>query len=185
MPTPIVLDLEENERIIYEIKRHPIRLIPMFAVAIVAIISLLLLMFMILSNEVSLINVSDLPFGQFALYLSFAVMVALVFVFTLILASVDMANELVVTNENIVQVLQYTPFNRKVSHLNLAKIQDVSIRQKGVLPSLFNYGSISIETAGEAANFYFRFAINPTVAGKIIVEAQEQYVKTRHNNPAN
>jgi len=183
MVKPIVLDLEEGEIIIREIKRHPIRLIPIFAGGLIAVIAILALQFVILNNP-GFVTTENLPFGVATINLVFLVMIVLIVAFTLILASVDWANELVVTSENIIQVLQFTPFNRQVSQINLAKIQDVSVRQSGVFPSLFNYGSISIETAGEAANFYFRYAMDPTIAARVIVEAQEQYTQRRRQNSA-
>ena len=89
------------------------------------------------------------------------------------------SNQLVVTNENIIQVLQFSLFNRQVSQLNLAKIQDVSVDQAGLIQLYFNFGTISIETAGEAYNFNFPFAEDPNKIAKIIIEAHEDYVR-RH-----
>lgn len=178
MAKPIVLDLEEGEVIIREIKRHPIRLVPIFFGGGVLIMALLALQFFIMNNP-GFLSSQNMPLETISVGAIFITMVVLIIIFTLIMASVDMANELVVTNENIVQVLQFTPFNRQVSQINLAKIQDVSVRQSGIFPSLFNYGSISIETAGEAANFYFRYAMDPNMASRVIVEAQEQYVQRR------
>lgn len=182
MAKPIILDLDENEVIIREIKRHPIRLIPIFAFGVLAILAVLALMVFVLRNP-GFVDVSSVPLGLSSIYLGFGVLVALIILFTIIVASVDLANELVVTNENVIQVLQFTPFSRQISQINLAKIQDVSVKQSGVFPSIFNYGAISIETAGEAANFYFRYALDPTVASRVIVEAQEQYVKKNQTNP--
>ncbi len=89
------------------------------------------------------------------------------------------SNQLVVTNENIIQVLQFSLLNRQVSQLNLAKIQDVSVDQVGIIPLFFKYGTIEIETAGEASNFKFTYTENPNRIAKIIIEAHEDYVR-RH-----
>ena len=109
----------------------------------------------------------------------FGMILALVALFTYIGGRVYKSNHLVVTNENIIQVLQFSLFNRQVSQLNLAKIQDVSVDQVGLVQAYFGYGTIEIETAGEASNFKFAYAENPTRVAKIIIEAHEDYIR-RH-----
>ncbi len=60
---------------------------------------------------------------------------------------------LILSSERIVHIEQKSVFNREVSHVTLDRIQDVSIETKGVLSTLFGFGTISIETAGEQENF--------------------------------
>jgi hypothetical protein len=55
---------------------------------------------------------------------------------------------IIVTNMRIVDINQTRIFNRKISSTSLKQIQDVSGAVKGVIPSLLNYGTINIETAG-------------------------------------
>lgn len=82
-------------------------------------------------------------------------------------------NRIVVTNQSIVQRLQSTLFNQKISQLQLAHIQDVTFAQNGFIQQNLNFGSITVETAGEQANFEFKLARNPRRATQIIIEAQE------------
>ena len=111
--------------------------------------------------------------------LLFGLVISLVSLFTYIASRVYQSNQLVVTNENIIQVLQFSLFNRQVSQLNLAKIQDVSVDQVGLVQLYFGYGTIEIETAGEAANFKFPYAEDPNRIAKMIIEAHEDYIR-RH-----
>lgn len=60
---------------------------------------------------------------------------------------------IILTNERIVHVEQKGVFNREVSQLALDRIQDVTIETKGILSTLFGYGTITIESAGEQENF--------------------------------
>ena len=67
-------------------------------------------------------------------------------------------------------------FTRQVSQLNLAKVQDVSADQIGVFAHMFNYGTLEVETAGEAANFKFLYTPDAGRVSKLIIEAHQNYV---------
>ena len=105
--------------------------------------------------------------------------------FTIIGTWVYKQYRLVVTNENIIQVLQFGLFNQQVSQLNLAKIQDVTVDQAGILPAFFGYGTLDIETAGEQSNFRFKYTTDPNTIAKIIIEAHEDFIKTHHTPSSN
>lgn len=81
---------------------------------------------------------------------------------------------LVVTDEAIFQVLQPSVFNSKISQLSLAHVNDVSVR-RDFFGTILGYGTITIETPGEQANYHFRAAEEPDVAAKEIVEAHENF----------
>ncbi len=175
MPTQEILDIDKNEQIIVDIRRHNIGLYVIYAGGIGSIAALLGVMYLAITHGDSL-NV-DIPSAVYGL--GFGLLILLVALLTYVGERVYKSNQLVVTNENIIQVLQFSLLNRQVSQLNLAKIQDVSVDQKGLLQLFFNYGTIEIETAGEAANFKFPYAENPNKIAKIIIEAHEDYIR-RH-----
>ncbi len=87
---------------------------------------------------------------------------------------------MMLTNESIVQRLQMTPFAHKLSQLALDDIEDLTVTQQGFLASLFNYGILTIETAGEAQNFIFKDAANPQAASREIITAKEHLEEFRH-----
>lgn len=61
----------------------------------------------------------------------------------------------IITDDRILNVEQHGLFSRTISELDLAKIQDVTSEVKGVIPSIFNYGQVYIQTAGETERFIF------------------------------
>ena len=85
-------------------------------------------------------------------------------------------SKLTVTDRNIVQVVQKGILIRKVSQLSLANVEDVSSEQKGFFASIFNYGTLVVETAGEQANFNFNFCPNPHRVAKIVLEAKDDFL---------
>ncbi|MEI6553093.1 MAG: PH domain-containing protein [bacterium] len=76
----------------------------------------------------------------------------------------------IVTTKRIIDSLQNGFFNRRVSELHLEKIQDVSYRITGLLPTFFNYGVVEIQTAGKEQKFLFEDVPNPQRIKDIIME---------------
>lgn len=59
----------------------------------------------------------------------------------------------IITTDRLVDVEQQSLFSRTVSELDLYQIQDATSEVKGLLPSLFNYGNVIIQTAGPVNQF--------------------------------
>jgi uncharacterized membrane protein YdbT with pleckstrin-like domain len=173
MASNVMVDTAENEQIIHEIHRHPVGIVPIIGTG-AAVIAL---MFVLL---ISLGQYSD-TIARFVPPVAVYAIIGAVMIFALILTFVVVgiynANELIITTENLIQVLQKTLFNRQTSHLNLADVQDVTIDKRGIFAYIFDFGNLTIETAGEAANFSFRTAKDPELAARLIVEAHEQFMK--------
>ena len=179
MANQLMIDTYENEEIIHEIHRHPAGLIPIFGVGAAVVVLMAILL-------VNLSSYSDTITKFIPIIAVFAVVGAvmlLAMLLTFVVVGIYNANELIVTTENLVQVLQKSLFNRLTSHLNLADVQDVTVDKRGIFAYIFNYGNLSIETAGEAANFIFKTAKDPELAARLIIEAHEQYMKLRGLEP--
>ncbi|TAL19147.1 PH domain-containing protein [Patescibacteria group bacterium] len=84
----------------------------------------------------------------------------------------------VVTNERIVDVNQHGVFGREIAELQLSKVQDVASEQKGVFATIFHYGLIRVQSAGEKAQFEFAGIPYPhDIARKILelVQADQKW----------
>lgn len=79
----------------------------------------------------------------------------------------------IVTNERIVEISQNGFFKRKISELHLRQVQDVSASETGAFSTLFHYGEIQIQTAGEQENFTFRSIPHPYAISKKILDLHE------------
>jgi uncharacterized membrane protein YdbT with pleckstrin-like domain len=80
----------------------------------------------------------------------------------------------VVTNDRLLNIEQEGTFSRTVSELDLYKIQDATSEVKGILPSLFGYGDIHIQTAGETQRFELKQIPNPHGVRKMIMDMAEE-----------
>ena len=61
----------------------------------------------------------------------------------------------IVTNDRVVDIDQHGLFSRNVAELDCKVVQDVTADKKGILQTVFNFGSVIIQTAGERPNFEF------------------------------
>ena len=53
----------------------------------------------------------------------------------------------IVTNNRVIWVEQVSWMNRTTREYNLGQVQEVSSKTKGILANIFNYGTLSIQTA--------------------------------------
>lgn len=76
----------------------------------------------------------------------------------------------IVTNDRIIDIEQKGLFGRSISELDLSRIQDVHSEIKGIFPSLFNFGTVVVQTAGEEKNFVFEQVPDPHAVRQRILE---------------
>jgi uncharacterized membrane protein YdbT with pleckstrin-like domain len=110
--------------------------------------------------------------------LLFAAMVfsiALIFFILFIATYVYRQSKLIVTDQNLIQILQNGLFSRKVSRLSVSNVEDVSADQHGFLQTLFIYGTLTVETEGEMKNFVFPYCPNPNKYADQILDARQAY----------
>jgi uncharacterized membrane protein YdbT with pleckstrin-like domain len=110
------------------------------------------------------------------LYANITAFVAIIFsiIAVSLYALVYRQNRLIVTERSITQILQHGLFNRKVSQLNLVNVEDVIFIQRGLFSTIFGYGELKIETAGEQSNFRFTYCPRPNYYASVILNAREQ-----------
>ena len=82
-------------------------------------------------------------------------------------------NLFVVTDRRIVDVDQRGFFDRTVSEVAYGKIQDVSYRIKGILPTVLHFGTVVVQTAGSTANLELERMKNPEQIVDLINEFRE------------
>jgi uncharacterized membrane protein YdbT with pleckstrin-like domain len=59
----------------------------------------------------------------------------------------------IVTNQRIIDLYKKNPFNQSLSSTDLVNIQDINVKQSGLLPTIFKFGDVSCQTAGTNASF--------------------------------
>lgn len=166
--------LQPGERVVCEIKRHPIGLLGMYlssAVIIVIGIAAAILVPHYLPNMTSQ--------TKMALASGAVILSVIILLYAYIGSSIYKANRWIVTTDSITQVSQMGLFRKQTSQLSLANLEDVTVEQDGVLQSMFGFGSLRAETAGEHSKFTFLFCPHPSEYAKRIIAAHEQYIAAR------
>lgn len=79
----------------------------------------------------------------------------------------------IITNQRIVNIEQKGLFDRHISELNFRNIQDVTTSVDGILPTVLNFGDVSIQTAAEEERFLFRMVPDPYRVKDIIMKKTE------------
>lgn len=85
---------------------------------------------------------------------------------------VQQLNAFILTPTRIIDVDQRGIFHKVVSETTFDKVQDVSYVIKGVGPTLFRYGTVVIQTAGNAANLELAGVRFPQRVQDLIVRLQ-------------
>lgn len=115
----------------------------------------------------------DAPTAQAIVYIFgiFQLVVILVF----LVAALDFYFDIViVTDRRMVDIDQEQLFFRRISQLNLEDVEDVTSVVKGFFPSIFDYGSLEVQTAGEARNFEIPNIKNTHEIEAIIADLAEE-----------
>jgi uncharacterized membrane protein YdbT with pleckstrin-like domain len=82
--------------------------------------------------------------------------------------------QVVLTEEALLQVLQPSLFASKIDQLSLQHISDVSVTQD-FFGTILGYGHITMETPGEQNNYRFAMLPNPHEAAREIIAAHENF----------
>lgn len=81
----------------------------------------------------------------------------------------------VVTNNRIIGIEQISFLNRVVSECNLGQVQEVNSSTKWLFSNLFNYGTLSIQTAGKWSNFIMEFCPDVLENARKVLNVVDHY----------
>ena len=83
----------------------------------------------------------------------------------------------IITEKRLVDVHQNGLFNHRVSEQSLLKVQDVTVRVRGPWQTFFQYGTVYVETAGEAPNFEMNNLPHPHHVANTITELHNRMLE--------
>lgn len=157
---------EENEDIVLLLRRHFATNIPwLFA-------SLLLLFLPITFPFILSYSPFPLPTGPtIMLYIAFYYL--LIFGFVLINFTLWYFNVGIITNLHVIDIDLSGILYRQISQAKVEKIEDVTYKQSGFIRSLFNYGDVNVQTAGEEENIEYDRVPRPAKVAEIINDITE------------
>lgn len=83
----------------------------------------------------------------------------------------------IITNKRVIDIEQKGFFSRVVAEHKLSRIQDVSSEVHGFFPTIFHYGEVKIQTAGEEQLFIFEEVPHPSELSRKIHELVKNAIK--------
>jgi len=163
-----------DEKIILVLRRHWFVLVPLCITAGVLVLLPPLAFFGIrYTNPTFFLNPVLTPL--FVLGLSMFVLFAGVFLYQ---QYIDFyLDTWIVTDQRILNIEQHGLFARTVSELRLFRVQDVTAEVHGFLHTMFNYGDVHIQTAGETQRFEFEEIEDPNMVSKMVLDLAESQRK--------
>ncbi|MCW1908825.1 MAG: PH domain-containing protein [Candidatus Saccharibacteria bacterium] len=176
------IEFDDDEMMIREVRKHPIGLLFTWITGIFVLFVIMGITFFLSSQVKNVDSVNDSNGAIQTIILFVGLVLSLLSVVaTAISAWLYTSNVLYVTSEKIAEVRYLSIFNRRVTQLNIGKVEDLTVNQRGILPRIFNYGNILIETAGETTNPDFTYVPMPNDVSKSILQAHENYVEKYGN----
>lgn len=166
---------QDDEDVILVIRKHWMELLPSLVMAgFIYLVSFgaLILLPVLLPD-----TMTGLSYNFFIIILSLILLYNTGYLFSAWL--IHYLNVGIITTEHVVEIVQQSLFSRKISELGLDRIQDVSASQHGLTATMFDFGVIDIQTAGELPNFLFENVPHPNETAQRIMELEEDYCK-RH-----
>ncbi len=166
---------EREEEIVLFIHRHWVSFLGHFILSFLMIFVPIIIFVVMLIIDKSILQ--GILLNILAVILSIYYLVALTFTFmSWITYYYDIY---IITKSEIIDVTQTGFFGRKISRLSLLRVQDVSSTIKGFLPTIFAYGDVLVETAGEqSSNFLLDAVPNPQECTSKIMNLHDELIES-------
>ena len=155
---------EEEEKIIFLLRKHWVTNIPWILLAIVLIFAPLVL-----------------PYFPLLTFLPWRYQLMAIILWYLLISAFVLEkflswyfNIYIVTDQRIIDYDFYNLLYKDTCEADIEKIQDVSVKMGGIGQVIFNFGNILIETAGAIPNLEFEQVPNPTSVAKVIHELRDK-----------
>lgn len=175
------LNLSRGEFIISAVKRHPIGIVKIWALAIALIFAFGAVSFYLFLGENPAVAANPQQTQQsatlgLALILIPAILISLG---AMVATYVYRSNRFYLTNESVIQEIMTSLFSTHEQTVSLANIEDASFKQTGIIPMLFNYGTIRLSTEGDETTYMFTYVSHPKRHIAVLNNAVEAFKNGR------
>ena len=160
--------MQPGEKVVCVIDRHPFGIIQQYIAATFAIALMSVLMLVTIPGKVSSSTAT-------LFYLGLLVIVMVLVAVLAAATRVYWENKWIITTDSLTQVTQGSIFGAQASSLSLEHLEDISVEQRGVLPRMFNFGTLKAETAGDHSKFQFVYCPEPLEYARKIIDAKEKF----------
>lgn len=168
--------IDSDEKVLAVIKRHPFGIVKLYFQIFVGIGAALGMIYYLLPNLID----PDENAGVYTLVgLVSLVIVGFMLCIAAIATIIYNKSNLIVTDKSITQTIQTSLFSKKTSQLAVSSVEDVTANNDGVFSTIFGFGRLLIETAGEQENFHFDYCPHADHYAKLVLETRQQFMGDR------
>jgi uncharacterized membrane protein YdbT with pleckstrin-like domain len=172
------LNLSKGEYVISAVRRHPIGLVPIFAIT--GTLILLCLGAIPFYSQFLSENTAGGTAPAAAVVTILAVLLSsLVAIGAYLAVYIYLSNRFFLTNESVIQEIQISLFSKHEQTVSLANIEDASFKQSSIFQIIFNYGTIRLSTEGDETTYRFSYVANPKKEIAVLNNAVEAFKNGR------
>ena len=164
-----MIDFDPNEKIILKVRRHKLALI-FESIFLITFIILPPVAYYLISVNISGYGMQSegVPLSLFLFLYSVILLFSWVIFFKI--WTDYYLDVLIVTDKRVIDIEQKGFFNRDVATLGLDKVQDIRVRVGGIMATFFDFGELTIQTAGESKEFVMQYVPGPNKVKAIIYD---------------
>lgn len=162
---------QEDEKIILIKRKHGIVFFPLMIMSIVSY-SLGLIVVFVLPYYFPILDEGIIPNIVVVFTSLFFLFATLFFFIEWILYYLQVG---MVSDKRLVDINQVSLFSRRISEMSLGNVEDITASQQGVIQTMFHYGDVCVQTAGELPNFIFEKVPDPYGTQRIIMQAMDEF----------
>lgn len=167
MPLRHLYHPHAEEKTVYALRRHPIVFVgPVFVFLLLAALPFAARLLLIGSADITIAN----PLLHAGVILLVSIYYLGIWVFFFSEFTDYYLDITFVTNERIIDIDQAGLFSRSISELDMTRVQDVKSVISGIIPTMLNYGTVTVETAANEENFIMEQVKDPHVIRQRIIE---------------
>lgn len=150
---------DDDEKVLYLLRRHVVVNIPWVLLSLIMLLVPFVLPPILAFSGLDLIKI--LPPSYLVVVTFFWYLVTLTYLFENYL--LWYSNAYIVTNKRVVDVDFFSLLNYRVSETSIQNIEDITYSIQGLIQTIFNFGSVSVQTAAEFQDIVFEFIPNPAL----------------------
>jgi hypothetical protein len=165
----------ENEKVTYEVRKHPFYFYSRVASALVlAIIPWFLYSFII----ETILKVDVLAINAFFIFV-YSLLLILVWIYTFVAWTDYFVDTWIITDSRVIDFELKGMFNKDVVSVRLENVEDVKVKVNGLIEHWLKIGDISLQTAATDKEFIIRGIYNPDGVKAKIFEAIHSHHNTK------
>jgi uncharacterized membrane protein YdbT with pleckstrin-like domain len=139
------------EEIVYRLRRHPFLFVKDIFLFLLLAIAPLIFYYLFSENFIGFLEKSTV---RILLMLIGSIYYLAIWVFFYGQFVDYYLDNWIITNDRLISIEQKGLFMRSIAELDLYRIQDVKSEVKGIFGTIFNYGNLHVQTAGEEKELF-------------------------------